>query len=677
MEATIANLSARRRRSWTTVTVPRVLAADFGPEATFATEGQTYRAARGRTTGLKTVYRIQAELGGHQTLTGEFRNEAHPTAVEPFTPHPWVADDIAALFPSFAVRLPDGRDFWDRPLGGPIGLDGSAAHQRWWLRRWIPELGLIMEWWGDILHDDPVIQVSGKIVWSHRTDPASNKRFDFFAIRAGEYIALDFEKRHNVLPGIRAEGFWGRILTHQPMVLNDGSGLPVSGSMLTFINVPKGVSEDPDAPTRTNLDLDSLFAANDLPTYGVCHNWDGYWCANMNAPRFRDEAAARVAADQEWNSFRNSQQFVAGYLADRPLGSALDPGRTGDQEDFGACKGTYAVALRDPRFIHVYKYAVQAELFRGYNHYEANGQKLQAADHPQWVTWSTGTHYSTSVSPDRLGKDPEEWGPPGTGYWGHDDQHYTFNNLAAYAMLSDDPWVDDLLAHRLQVDKASYRIRFGGTGATRAQGRTLGSWAHFASLYDGAERHEWVQLIRRRVLSALQNPELSVPGPMKVLTSQGPDPRKPVYLPNGELGPWTSFWELGLALVGLYNAHKASPSPELAETIRKLSETMVTFGFFEENNTWYTVGDTLWKNGEAVELSTTSREITWDYGGGVTSWTFAGILVAREFLGGGHPRFAEVSRYIRGLTGDQEAADRRAAEWWAAVRGIVFEPAES
>jgi len=531
-----------------------------------------------------------------------------------------------------------------------------------------------LNWWGDVLHDDPVIQFYAKMVWSDRSDPASNKRFDFFAMKAGEYIALDFEKRHNILPGIRQNGEWSRVLTSQPVVLNDGSGLPLSGMMLTTVSMPKDMKEDPEDDTRTNTDLSSLQAAAEAPVYGVCHDWDGYWLANENAPRFKDLEEAATDIQREWNSFADLQQFPADFFADRPAGSLRNPGGTGDQEDFGATKGTAAITFRDPRFIHLYKYAIGAELFRGYHHYEANGSKLLAANHPNWVTWSTATHYSTSVSPDRLGKNPEEWGPPGTGYWGHDDQHYSYNNLAAYVALSDDPAAEDILVHRLEVDRASYRIRFGGTGATRAQGRTIGSWAHFAALLDGPERHAWVSLINRRVQSALGNASMNVSGPMKVLSWGGPDGRKQVYDDNGKLGRWTSIWELGLALVGLYNGYKAAPTPELQTQLTKLSETMVRYGWFEEDGNLFTVADVLWNDGNDVELTTENRKCTFGGGGGVTSWTFAGILVAREFLGGDHPSFPHTSDYIRRQTGNQEAEDRRAAEWWAAVRGIVFVP---
>jgi hypothetical protein len=154
---------------------------------------------------------------------------------------------------------------------------------------------------------------------------------------------------------------------------------------------------------------------------------------------------------------------------------------------------------------------------------------------------------------------------------------------------------------------------------------------------------------------------------MKVWTQHEPDGRKPVFNSDNSLGRWTSFWELGLALVGLYNAHKVAPSPELLRLLRTLSNTMLSFGFFKENGQWYTVADSLWKSGAAVNLATNSREITWDRGGGVTSWTFAGILVAKELLGESHPRNAEAAEYISSMTGNLEAADRKSAEWRACV----------
>jgi hypothetical protein len=157
-------------------------------------------------------------------------------------------------------------------------------------------------------------------------------------------------------------------------------------------------------------------------------------------------------------------------------------------------------------------------------------------------------------------------------------------------------------------------------------------------------------------------------GPMYALYVGSPDGRKQVYR-DGQLASWVSLWEHGLAAVGLYAAHQRDAgNADLYQLLRRVCMTLRDFGWFRENGQWYTVHDSAWNNGLAPSLSTTSREVTYlPHAGDVGSWTFTGILVAREVLG----TSPELNAYINSVTGGKEADNRRQAEWWAAVRGVV------
>lgn len=682
MRAILTNTSPLPREHWAVVTFPRPLAAPFGPECSFVcSNGQRFRAVRGRTVGMRTTYRVRAYMGGSQTLEGSLVNEAQP---EPYVPHRWVTDDIGALIPSLGARIPGLGDFWDVPLGAPVLLDQSPAHTRWGVRRLLPQAGIIFEWWADVLHNDPVIPVWGKAVWSDRHDTATNKSFEFLAMKSGEYIALDFIRRHagGSVPMKDAHGIWVQILNTSPVILNDGSGLPFSGSMLAFVS-PRATDKaaDPeDWSDDTVRSINNLRAAPGGPIVGVCLEWDTHWLAGRNLPRFRPGYQSQH--EQVWQQFLDSLDIPAGWFANRPVGIGKTPGQTGDQEDFGATKGTYAVCDGDARFIRVMQYAVQAELFRGFNHYENNGP-LDINAHPLWVTWNGVTHYHSGVSPDSIGK-TRDGAAPGTGWYGYDDEHRSQNTLAAYMMLTDDPLMEDQLRHLVTTDRASYRMRFpnNGSGAARGQGRTSGAWAQFVGLTEGVEQQHWVNIIASRMNASLNlNPSINVAGPMKVLASGGPDSRKQVYRPDGSLGPWVSFWEHGLAAVGIYNAVKAQPNnADAHEILVRICRTLATFACFEENGEWWTVADCLWSEGEAPPggLVSTSRALVCDrnFASGVTSWTFAGLLVAREFLAQQAETdpalLNKLSRYINAITGGQEAGDRRQAEWWATVQSVQF-----
>ena len=246
-----------------------------------------------------------------------------------------------------------------------------------------------------------------------------------------------------------------------------------------------GEAKDPNDPNDpVNRSFANLVAATEGPILGVCEQWDGHFCANGNLPRFDPRAIPNLMRQKEADmaAFENSLSQFAGWYTQRPLGARKEPGGTGGQEDFGATKGTYATVFGDPRHIRGMQYSVYADFFRALCHYESNGQILRAGNHPQWVTWSGITHFNNGVSPDRLGKPGPQFS--GTGWLGYDDEHHSRNNLAAYAMLSDDPLVDLLCQHELETMRASYRSRYPqfGEGATRAQGRLAGAMAQFASI---------------------------------------------------------------------------------------------------------------------------------------------------------------------------------------------------
>lgn len=687
MRAVLTNLSPLPRDHWATVTFPRPLAAAFGDECTFyAEDGRCFRAVRGVSKGLKTVYRIHAFMNGNEQLRGKMGPERFVPMKADYHLHPWVSDDVAALIPDVGVRL-NGGDYWSRFSTGPLLIDQSAAHTRWTVRRGIPELGIVFQWWADLLHDDPIVPVWGKIVWSHRRSPDTNAAFDHFVLKSGEYLALNFARRHGVLTPVRdGSGYWTMLLNSQRIVLNDGAGLPLSGNMLAFIS-PKATDAPPadpeDRQDPTVRGIANLQAGAHGPIRGVCLDWDSHWLAARHVPRFRDGYESEHEAD--WRRFLAEQDVPAGWFAARPVGLGKTPGQTGAQEDFGATKGTYAVVDGDARHIQVLEYSVQSELFRGFNHYEQDGSALRVENHPDWTTWNGGTHYHPAVSKDRLGKGPSA--PPGTGWYGYDDEHRSQNNLAAYLMLTDDPLMEDQLRHLVTTDRASYRMRFprNGYGAARAQGRTAGAWAQFVGLTDGEEQQHWLELLKARMNASRGNPLLHVPGPMKVLATGGPDSRKQVYGTDGRLGPWVSFWEHGLAAVGLYNLVQTPGTGNLAythdasEILLRVSRTLATFACFEEDGEWWTVADCLWNGGEAPPggLSSRNRALVCSRGAAsVNSWTFAGLLVAREFLAQHSDEdpdlLDKLTRYIAAVTGGQEAADRTTAEWWAAVGSVRF-----
>jgi hypothetical protein len=306
------------------------------------------------------------------------------------------------------------------------------------------------------------------------------------------------------------------------------------------------------------------------------------------------------------------------------------------------------------------QYSAYADLLRGINY------GVSAAARPNWVTWSGRTHFNQGVSPDRLGK----VGPDatGTGWAGYDDEHRSQNTLVAYALLSDDPLAQDILRTHLELDEASYRTRYPsyGQGAARAQGRLAGAFAQSMTAVPPTEAARWRALLDARMTASSQVPSMNVPGAtMHALAVGAPDARKPIYR-DGVLAHWVSLWEHGLAAVGMYSAVKANSTDVTRAVLTKVCQTLRRFGFFKHDGVWFTTHDILWSNGQPPPggMRPTNEVSCAPNAGSVGSWTFAGILVAREVLGPD----AEVNEYIASVTQNKEAMDRRTAEWWAAVR---------
>ena len=666
VKATIQNLSTFDREHWVTVTFPTSKVQDFPTECKFiTTKGDEWRAVKGKQSGKKTVFRVQANIQGNETVEGNLQPSMEDVAIS-FKPHKWVIDDPVAL-------MPELYGMESEIVSPPTVVDQSPAHMRWHMKFRIPSKGLIFEWWADMLHNDPVMPCKGKIVWSDRKDSRANKTFDVGELKLaiGEYFVMDFQARKGIQPPLQVDSSrWVSVLNDRLITLNDGAGIPFSLNILAYTN--KEPAEEHD-----ELESELVWQAKSIKNMqaalvgdivGACSEWQGDWCAAENVPQ--EYTASHYEANADVAQFNEMMSVNFGHFEPINIGIGKTPGQTGKQEDFGATKGTHVVLDKQVAYIPALQFASYYELFRGINHYEESGEKLMSESHPQWVTWSGRTHWHPGVSPDRLGKEGGDV-PPGTGWWGYDDQHRSQNNFAAYAMLSDDPLTEDQMAHQLETDKACYRIKFPGygAGAARAQGRQIGCWAQFMALTDGLQHQSWKELIDKRVHQAATQHTILVNAPMKVLSVIPPDGRKRIYK-DGQLTSTVSMWEHGLALVGLYKAYKNNPTAEMRFLLTALSETMLQFAWFVERGRRYVVGDIMWNDGQPVELKLsngwdetgnnprTQQFLYSENGRGINMWTMAGLRVAREFL---DYKNTQLDALLNTNVSTQEEAEWRAA----------------
>jgi len=688
MNCSVVNLSPLPRSHWGVLTVPRRRAKDLPAECTFQTvDGRQWRAVRGRSVGLKTVFRIHAHLEGNQRVDGQLLPHAHADATnKEAQAHKWVVDDVLEMIPRVGVPLIPG-NFASIAWSDIVDLQvvsTSPAHTRFQLHQRLPMAGLHFSCWIDVLHNDPVATFRGRIVWSDRNDQANLKTFEHLVWKCGEYCSFDYARRYGISDPVGMGTDWVALLNAAPVTFCDGMALPVSGRILSFDSTAHPLGDPSDITDVDNLAFQNLCAAAFGPVLGVCHEWEHDWLAAGHLPRFQDAWRPRQQADTDWFNWTNQMQNQGGYFADRLFALSRMPGQTGNQPDFGATKGSSVVVAHDARLIWALQQGADGEALRGYTHFDQDGHVLQAEAHPAWVTWSRRTHWSTGVSTDRLGKSPQLPFPQG-GYEGVDDEHCSQNYLAAHLALTDDPLHEDQLRFLLQTDRAAYRFRYpnNGSGPTRAQGRTAGSWAQLACVAADTDAAGFVDLLARRMLQSGTIDTMHVAGPMKTPCVQGPDPRKTIYGVDGLLARYTCVWEIGLYCIGFAQVvlrdrgNRSDVGQRALDLLLVCAETLAQFGFFQQGGQWFTVWDILWNGGEPPPggMVNPSPHITSNPGAGdVGSWTFAGCVAAREFLPRENPHWARLNEYVLAITGGQEAGNRETAEWWAIAAAIAPTP---
>jgi hypothetical protein len=703
--AVLTNPAPSRRRDWTPVAVPFGALTD--QRLTFLTNrGLPLRAIRCEDVGQhSTIYRVFAPFDPFQTLSGEFVSAPSTQRPDPFKFHPWVVDAPTKLIPKLELRLRVNGQSVSFRTNEPFELMETEFQNDCMLRfHFVSKLGtsgFVAEGWVTFYDNSPVADVRVAVVWADPTNPAHDMLIEGLFFLTGEPVVFDFAKRTGMTELPVFNGQHWVTLVCGPLSFIDGSGLPLIGRMVCLPESPSVLPDydpetysDTDPAAQAAQDVETIIAAAHFPAFGVCgpRTWNGKMLAHRNIPRFGlPQEHVEAMADQALDNFFNNTIRTAGQFYDlRPISIGKSPGQTGDQQDFGAAKGWEATVAADPRWLHLALYSVTADFFRGVMHYESNGARLNPAQHPQWVTWSGRTHYSASVSPDRIGKGPGTWGAgESTGWWGYDDEHRSQTNLATLYALTGDPLLRYIIEHYSTTDIANVRHRLEfGIGAPRAVGRTLHCWANFALLFPPSSPiHQRFRQLIDTMAFKTQRDWLGgkFAGPVDIISDRT-DPRMGITH-NGVVLPAWSCWEHGLFAVGVYAAWKVTRDERLLDIVRRVCRTIVRYACFRDSLGWTFISTCHWPKpgvgptgvaeGEPLPAQWYSRNSTLvtPLNGDVSTWTQNAVLIFIELHEANDPDMARAQEIAANYM-PSNPNDPRTAEWQACVRSIPPVPGD-
>lgn len=592
--ARITNLSSRRRREWVSFALPYGRARFDKRCTAFLTDrGLFLRAVRGEDVGRhSTIWRVFAPLDGSQTISGTVLEPGPVDEDWKFGPHPWCSDTLAAVIPRAVIRV-RGVDY--RVEQWPIlTLDSeSPAHQTFYASGPVPGSGFVAHVWLTFEHQSPVGKLEAAFIWADPTNPEPILDVDGIAFVTGEFVAFDFSARNGlVAQPVRAGDSWFHEVAGKSR-LRDGSGFAVQGRMLCLPQVPVG-----ELGEEWVDDIETLFAAYTAPALGLAEPgaWADAWLAHRNVPRYSNPSQAAATLD----AWLLDDTLGLTYFHSMPIGCAKTPGQTGEQEDFGATKGWIAVSTGDARWLHYAKHASLAEYFRGYMYHESDGTPLDLAKHPQWGSYVMETHYSTNLSPDRLGKRNPGWGEVESavsGYKPYDDQHRSLNNAFAVYALTGSPLLRFALERAAVAWGANVFFKLQlGVDVSRAVGRRGHTYASLMLLFaPGTPTYETAFTLQSDMKRQFLNQWLGgkFEGGVDVLDVAS-DPRLQITW-QGNVVPAWSGWGQGLLFNGIYALAKVTKDAEWAIICKRVAKTSVRHVFYkDEAGRWQAASVLAW-----------------------------------------------------------------------------------
>ena len=560
-EVRIVNLTQNRRHDWAVATIP-FQQGTWTPGQSWRVNGVPselrpfgQRWPDGSVRFARMLARVDLQPGEERVLPIS-RGSTAPAA---FRYSPWVQSRLPNFDLEVIVGVP-GVGMRRAGLNQFAVEADTTVEKTTHYRDRIPGTDLVCDLWLTFLHDQDTVRYELRLTNSSTGSTDWEQFVDFVALAPTGCIAsVRGSEREGIIESITDLGGLNPVLLLGPTSFFDGQAYEWFGE-LAFIDPAVSVS---DSGRR----VETILAGRRESLWGVATNWrasDAY-----NPFGYLPEPPSWITDDGRQAALDSRAEFMAWYLArgeaweNRPRGLLAGAAATGNQDDFGVGKFVDTFVSGMPHGVLEARYNAGEEAHRPVHFREVDGAPVDALSRPQWVALNGRTHWSSSVSVDRLGKPYPERSSRGLAHeWtGKDHEHWSSMTLAAAYLLTGSHSLKMEMENDIELYLASHTLpaqhpgkATSHPGNPRATGRTLLTMSWYHLLLDRPD-------VAARMVSRIRDvlvPEhvgLQVSGPVKPMHTNGPDVRTVTSGDN-----W-SPWEESQAVIGLVAASKVTGDP--------------------------------------------------------------------------------------------------------------------
>lgn len=676
----VTNLADLPRKQWVDFAVPLSDGANLPEQCDLG----GFVALKGARVGLHSqMFHAYVELQPNQSFVAPLLPiTSDPAQMPPFATSPWVDDDSFATIPRLRV-MKDGIEHRLSVIHF-LQVEDNRARRVFHLRARIGTTPLIFDEWIYLYSTSDVMKFEMTVTFSDPRVADLSYEFEAMWVEAGEFMSFDYRRIEGMQPPGRQDfwpwhssfGNWIQVLSPR-RTMGRGEQMFFSGTVLAVpspgrpvdtLSFPYGSRPLLLTPEERAT---NFVAETRGPVVAVADNWNGKWLACGWVPEVPagQQNGGWNAANASAASFRNLLSTTRDYYAARPRGLAPQAGSTGGQEDFGACKGSLAVTVGDPRYLWEAGYSMYEMFGRPFHYREADGSPLQAVNHPNLRTWSQIINCRTTG--DTLGLPcpfPYSW--PSNGWSGIDDQHRSQNNLNAQLALTGSYALRQAQKDLLQIDLTQQP---GFVDSPRAEGRLELAWSNMVLLLDEeSERQALLIHMGRRIdnLRAIWPGRNFVNDPTRPIRAMALGSSPTFREQDGSAVPAIVVWEHSIATMGYYAAYRVTGDPRYRQMAMEVSKMIVNHCIYNRNGTWVACTNVRYLQGaqEGQALPASSYyEGSPDVQVGISfwEWIFPSVLICRELHRGLDP--ALVGRCDQIVTGLGAPTTWGSAEWWAVM----------